>query len=192
MTKTLYLMRHGQTLFNVEHKIQGWCDSPLTDLGIKQAEEAANTIDDLGLVFDHCYSSTSERACDTLEIATRGKYSYERVKGLKEWNFGNFEAMDEFLNPPLPYGDFFAGHGGERQTEVAARMVKTLTEIMERPDHETVLAVSHGASIANFIRSYNQYNEKKLKPGIPNCTLFKLSYEDGHFSLLDYFVPNLR
>lgn len=28
--KTLYLMRHGQTLFNLQHKIQGWCDAPLT------------------------------------------------------------------------------------------------------------------------------------------------------------------
>ncbi|WP_410958558.1 histidine phosphatase family protein, partial [Salmonella sp. LS2020043sal] len=28
MTKTLYLMRHGQTLFNVQERIQGWCDSP--------------------------------------------------------------------------------------------------------------------------------------------------------------------
>lgn len=33
MTKTLYLMRHGQTLFNKRHRIQGWCDAPLTDLG---------------------------------------------------------------------------------------------------------------------------------------------------------------
>ena len=31
--KTLYLMRHGQTLFNLQHKIQGWCDSPLTENG---------------------------------------------------------------------------------------------------------------------------------------------------------------
>lgn len=30
MMKTLYLVRHGQTLFNARHKIQGWCDSPLT------------------------------------------------------------------------------------------------------------------------------------------------------------------
>ena len=36
--KTLYLMRHGQTLFNLQHKIQGWCDAPLTEIGIKQAE----------------------------------------------------------------------------------------------------------------------------------------------------------
>ena len=38
--KTLYLMRHGQTLFNAQHKIQGWCDAPLTEIGIKQAEVA--------------------------------------------------------------------------------------------------------------------------------------------------------
>ncbi len=33
--KTLYLMRHGQTLFNAQHKIQGWCDAPLTEIGFK-------------------------------------------------------------------------------------------------------------------------------------------------------------
>lgn len=38
MKKILYLMRHGQTLFNLQHKIQGWCDAPLTPLGIKQAQ----------------------------------------------------------------------------------------------------------------------------------------------------------
>ena len=42
MKKTLYLMRHGQTLFNLQHKIQGWCDSPLTELGIKQAKLREN------------------------------------------------------------------------------------------------------------------------------------------------------
>lgn len=40
MKKILYLMRHGQTLFNLQHKIQGWCDAPLTPLGIKQAQMA--------------------------------------------------------------------------------------------------------------------------------------------------------
>ena len=44
MKKTLYLMRHGQTLFNVEHKIQGWCDSPLTEQGIKQAPKLLHAI----------------------------------------------------------------------------------------------------------------------------------------------------
>ncbi len=56
MKKTLYLMRHGQTLFNLQHKIQGWCDSPLTELGIKQAKVAGKWFKDHDITFDHAYS----------------------------------------------------------------------------------------------------------------------------------------
>ena len=70
MVKHLYLMRHGETLFNVYRRIQGWCDSPLTERGIKQAQLAKEYLK--GIPFDHYYSSSSERACDTLEIVTDG------------------------------------------------------------------------------------------------------------------------
>ncbi|MDD6513093.1 histidine phosphatase family protein [Sharpea azabuensis] len=187
MKKTLYLMRHGQTLFNVEHKIQGWCDSPLTEQGIKQAEIAARYFDDNKITFDHCYASTSERACDTLEIVTHHKYPYTRVKGLKEWNFGRFEAMDEFLNPQLPhgYGDFFVQYGGESQQQVTERMVKTLTEIMEKEDHHDVLALSHGGACFFFVRAFDDYNAVIDYSRVGNCTIFKLVYEDGIFSCVD-------
>lgn len=79
MKKTLYLMRHGQTLFNVQHKIQGWCDAPLTELGINQAKIAGQYFKDHHITFDHAYSSTSERACDTLEYVTDFKMPYTRV-----------------------------------------------------------------------------------------------------------------
>ena len=187
MKKTLYLMRHGQTLFNVEHKIQGWCDSPLTEQGIKQAEIAARYFDDNKITFDHCYASTSERACDTLEIVTHHKYPYTRVKGLKEWNFGRFEAMDEFLNPSAPrgYGDFFVQYGGESQQQVQDRMVKTLTEIMEKEDHHDVLALSHGGACFFFVRAFDDYNAVIDYSRVGNCTIFKLVYEDDIFSCVD-------
>ena len=86
MEKILYLMRHGQTLFNVRRKIQGVCDAPLTELGIEQARRAARHYTEHQIIFDHAYSSTSERACDTLELVT--DMEYKRVKGLREWNFG--------------------------------------------------------------------------------------------------------
>ena len=62
MKKTLYLMRHGQTLFNLRKKIQGSCDSPLTDEGIRQAKMAGKYFQDKGITFDAAYSSTQERA----------------------------------------------------------------------------------------------------------------------------------
>lgn len=47
MKKTFYLMRHGQTLFNIRRKIQGACDSPLTELGRHQAEVAGQYFKDI-------------------------------------------------------------------------------------------------------------------------------------------------
>ena len=49
MKKDLYLMRHGQTLFNVRRRIQGWCDSPLTELGKQQALKAKEILEEKGI-----------------------------------------------------------------------------------------------------------------------------------------------
>ena len=142
--KTLYLMRHGQTLFNELHKIQGWCDAPLTDLGIQQAQIAGDYFTKNGIEIQSAYCSTSERASDTLELIT--DLPYVRLKGLKERNFGRFEGEPEFLNPPLPYGDFFVPFGGEGDQEVRQRIVTTIFDFMAVDPNETVLAVSHGAA----------------------------------------------
>ncbi|MGL9730981.1 hypothetical protein IGI44_004399 [Enterococcus sp. DIV0756] len=92
--KTVYLMRHGETLFNKQKKIQGWCDSPLTELGKKQALIARDFFIRNGIELDSAYASASERACDTLELVT--DLTYSRIKGLKEWNFGDLEAEHEY------------------------------------------------------------------------------------------------
>lgn len=191
MKKILYLMRHGQTLFNVQHKIQGWCDAALTDLGMKQAKIAGEYFKDQHITFDHAYSSTSERACDTLEIVTDYQMPYTRVKGLKEWNFGVFEGKDECLNPPLPYGDFFKGFGGESEMELRERMNQTLTEIMNKEDHHIVLAVSHGAACAQFYRAWEEYAKVKKTERFYNCCILKYEYENGIFTLVDIINRNV-
>lgn len=184
MKKTLYLMRHGQTLFNVRRKIQGWCDAPLTELGQNQAKIAGEYFKKKGIVFDHAYSSTSERACDTLEFVT--DMPYQRIKGLKEWNFGTLEGESEDLNPPLPYGDFFKiYYGGEGELEMRQRMADTLEEIMSKEDHHVVLAVSHGAACRGFMRYWAKNQKVDQKSRILNCCIFKYEYEDGEFSLVE-------
>ncbi len=181
MKKTLYLMRHGQTLFNQLHKIQGWCDSPLTEEGIAQGKRAGAYFKEAGIVFDHAYSSTAERASDTLELVC--DLPYTRLKGLKEFNFGRFEGEREGLNPPLPYNDFFVYYGGESETEVRQRMSKTLEEIMEHEDHQVVLAVSHGGSCRQFMRVWEHNAKVKLQTKLYNCAIMKFSYENHQFTL---------
>ena len=185
MTKTLYLMRHGQTLFNKRHRIQGWCDAPLTDLGGYQAQVAGQYFKNAGVVFDAAYSSTSERACDTLEIVTNGSLPYQRVKGLKEWNFGTFEGESEDLNPPLPYEDFFVTYGGESQDQVRDRMAATILQLMQETKGKSVLMVSHGGAMANFARAWEDNWRLDNLGHMTNCGILKFSFEADQFYLED-------
>ena len=183
MTKTLYLMRHGQTLFNKRHRIQGWCDAPLTDLGVYQAQVAGQYFKNAGITFDAAYSSTSERACDTLEIVTNGSLSYQRVKGLKEWNFGTFEGESEDLNPPLPYEDFFVTYGGESQDQVRDRMAATILQLIQETKGKSVLMVSHGGAMANFARAWEDNWRLDNLGHMTNWGILKFSFEDDQFYL---------
>lgn len=181
--KTLYLMRHGETLFNVQHKIQGWCDSPLTEKGIKQAQKARDYFSKKGITFDHAYCSTSERCSDTLELIV--DMPYTRLKGLKENFYGELEGESERLNKHLSPKDcetFYIQFGGESSNTTRDRMMKTLTEIMDREDHENVLVVSHSAACFNFLRAIQEPTEE-LNKGFGNCCIFVYQYDQHQFSL---------
>lgn len=182
--RTLYLMRHGQTYFNLWHKIQGSTDSPLTPEGIQQAKNVGKYFKENHITFDKAYSSTSERACDTLELTTGlTQHQYDRLKGLKEWGFGSFEAQDERLNPPVPYGDFFVKYGGEDQKAVQTRMHDTISKIMANTqENENVIIVSHSGAIFNFMLAIGLDVNKMLSTNFSNCTVVKLTYEDGKFT----------
>lgn len=194
MAKTLYVMRHAETLFNVQHKIQGWCDSPLTERGIEQAKAAGRMLAERGITFTHAYCSTAERCSDTLEIATSEAFGapmpYERVKGLRECSFGQFEGKDECLNPQHPYGDFFVQFGGESDEDVDRRMLQTLTDIMERPSHTSVLAVSHAGSSIHFFMNCTEHEDVRVT-AFSNCMLYVYTYENGTFHAKDFMIPDL-
>lgn len=192
MSKHFYLMRHGQTRFNEQHRIQGVCDSPLTELGIKQAQQAADYFKDKGIVFEEIYSSTQERACDTAEIVS-GRKDIIRLKGLKEWDFGTFEGQQEYLNPPLQaggvgYGDYFVVHGGESNQVVRERMGETVRDLLENSSAKTILAVSHGGAIAQFFR-HILADPPQIR-GMHNCAILHFYYDNGEFDLLSIYNPD--
>lgn len=194
MIKTLYLMRHGQTVFNEKKRIQGSVDSPLTKLGIAQAKNTKEKyFDQKGITFDHAYCSTQERASDTLELIT--DLEYKRLKGLKEMNFGILDGEPEYLNPPVSeYDYYFKNLGGESRPEVRKRMNETITDIMKQPDHESVLIVSHGAAIAAFHYVWKDYSNLIKKSRFYNGCVLKFEYdtETGIFKWVDLFNEDYK
>ncbi len=181
--KSLYLMRHGETTFNLAQLSQGWCDSPLTDRGIEQAKLAAHYMRAHNFAFDYFACSTQERASDTLEIVMQELYgeirSYRRFKGLKESYYGFFEASPIRL---LVAGitkdvDAYVPFGGEPYNELQDRMEDTLSYIMQKPEVNSALVVSHMRSVISFlerITGYKVVDERELT----NCCIAQLSYSD--------------
>ncbi|MFK8243342.1 MULTISPECIES: histidine phosphatase family protein [unclassified Facklamia] len=193
--KRLFLMRHGQTLFNVQKRIQGACDSPLTELGKEQAQAAHDYFVERGIKFDAAFSSTQERASDTLEIVLTKGEPYTRLKGIKEWNFGQFEAQPEFLNPKhqagaKTYGDYFVAYGGESSDKVANRMRETIANTLDSVEGENVIMVSHGGAMWTFYVSLNLVKEPV--PIMPNCAIYEYTYENGQFDIVQIIDPITR
>jgi 2,3-bisphosphoglycerate-dependent phosphoglycerate mutase len=69
MMKTLVLLRHGQSQWNLENRFTGWVDVPLSDLGIAEAKRAGELLRAEGFQFDVAYTSVLKRAIKTLWIA---------------------------------------------------------------------------------------------------------------------------
>lgn len=190
MTKTIYLVRHGQTLFNFRHKTQGRVDSPLTDLGKKQALAARNFFEENGVKFNRVFTSTQERANDTLELITN--LPYTRLKNLREKDYGIYEGQDESL---LPWNrglerDFEPTM--EKDGEVVMRMEKGMQEVFEQSeDGETILVVGHGDILGQYVRKYNKGLEFS---GFKNCAFVKMSEENGIIKIEDAGWPakNIR
>lgn len=149
MAINLYLVRHGQTYFNQQNRMQGSTDSPLTKLGIKQAEALRDYFKKHNIHFDKAYCSTQERASDTLEIIVGPHMEYERLKDLKEKDYGVFEAKKTYWWP----FSHFKSESVEDDREVAQRMERGINLILrDAKDGDNILIVGHGDSLSRYVR----------------------------------------
>jgi broad specificity phosphatase PhoE len=173
--ETFYYVRHGETLFNAYHRMQGWCDSPLTEKGIQNAREARDILKDVP--FKAAYTSTSERCRDTCAIIVKGRNIpvYER-KGLKEINFGSWEGVEidnhlDEINRRRINGIHWDDCGGDSEETFAARIRKTYGQIYdENDDGDNILIVSHGAA---------WFWMQKILLGVDNEAFGKMKEEKG-------------
>ena len=177
----LYLVRHGQTELNVQNILQGWHDSPLTARGCEQALATRAAFEARGVTFDHVYSSPLGRARRTAELIAGEGCSIELVDDLREWHLGSLEGTSNREMPPQPWGDYPVAFGGESEGELRARMVAVLSRIMARPQHNCVLAVSHGSACQEFLEYVAGGGAQP-----DNGAVLHFGYCGGAFSLLDW------
>ncbi len=189
--KDLYLMRHGRTQFNEEGRVQGWCDSPLTEEGISQALAIGDYFHQEGIVFDAVYSSTQERATDTAKLVT-GSEEVTQLKGLKEMNFGRFEAQPEYLLPRFRPGshsfeDLLVFYGGDDIRDVGKRMKDCLDTVLATDPAETILAVSHGASMWGLLQELGI--SWGLDHGFGNGDICHFQKTNNGYDMCELIVP---
>ncbi len=182
--KKLYLLRHGQTEFNVKKLVQGRCDSPLTDLGRQQAGMAAAWLKAHNVVPDKVVSSPLGRAMDTASLVATELLgrdaAVELCEGIIERCYGSFEEGPHGALPTDVWdpGEDLVPFGGEGSRALQERMVDTLTNIMGADGIETLLAVSHGSASRQFIKAAAPEGFE-LPTKLPNCAIMIFDFEDS-------------
>lgn len=181
--KKLYLLRHGQTEFNVKKLVQGRCDSPLTDLGRKQAGMAAAWLKGHDVVPDKVVSSPLGRAMATASLVAcellGPDAAVEPCEGIIERCYGTFEEGPHDALPTDVWdpGEDLVPFGGEGSRALQERMVGTLTNLMGSEGIETLLAVSHGSASRQFIKAAAPEGFE-LPTKLPNCAIMIFDFDE--------------
>ncbi len=181
---TLHLVRHGQTNFNAERRVQGQHDSVLDEVGIGQAQQLRPLIESLGL--SAVYSSSNVRAKQTTEILMQEiPVAVEYRDALREIYMGPWqqrlwrevlesdrEHFTYFMSEP----DRFFLEGAETFAELQTRGVAAIQEIIARhfatDASRHVLVVSHGAILKTIIAHYANVPISQMwaEPHLENCS----------------------
>jgi len=179
----LVLVRHGQTDWNVERRIQGTSDIPLNDTGRRQAREAAKLL--RREHWDAIVSSPLSRARETAEIlsAELGLGEVELVDALQERNYGAAEGLtgaeaEERYQGRVP--------GRESPQEVLDRVHPALVALAEEHPGKAVLVVSHGGVIGTLVRDATSHAWPEPGQLIPNGSHHRFAYQDGEIGLVEF------
>ena len=185
---TLALVRHGQSLWNLENRFTGWVDVPLTDKGRDEARRAGERL--AGASFDVAYTSTLVRAQDTLALIMESAgldLPTIRDEALNERHYGDLQGLNKKATAER-YGDeqvhiwrrsyATPPPNGESLKDTAARTLPfferaVLGDIAQGKD---VLLVAHGNSNRSIVMRLDDLDEEAVL-GLNLATGVPLVYE---------------
>lgn len=192
----LYLTRHGQTVWNVEMRMQGRLNSPLTDEGIRGAKSLHDKI--LEIPFTKCYTSPLPRALHTALLLI-GDRSVPLVleKSLAEMDLGSWEGMTavaakrdypeifyQFRSRPDLYSPVLEG---ESFTDVTARAGGFLKKLESLPENAgPILGVTHGILLQAIMMICDERPLSTLRTGqdVDQTALFHIQWNNGKWNVL--------
>lgn len=189
----LLVIRHGETAWNLETRIQGQIDIPLNDHGRWQADRLARALRLEGV--DVLYASDLSRATETAEAVSRHlDLPLTLDMGLRERHFGRLEGLthDEIAQHWPDDARRWRGRdpaygpeGGETLTQFYQRCVGTLERLAARHPGQTVAVVAHGGVLDCFYRAANRIDLTEPRAWkITNASINRLLYTPQGFSLL--------
>lgn len=199
---TLYVVRHGETEWNVKKIIQGHKDSPLTQRGTRQVKRLVKKLSHLS--FDAVFTSDLMRAKDTAAmIALERKLAVVTAQALRERNYGRLTGrqraeFDRTVRPLLKvFGalfdrernqEFLKRYRIESDQEVASRVLTYLREIALAYGGKRVLIVTHGAVMRTLLVHLGFVTYDQFGFGmIPNTACIILTC-DG----VDFFIQSVE
>ena len=178
---TLYFVRHGQTIWNVENKICGATDIALTDLGHQQAIETGKKILEEGIQADEILYSPLVRAAETARHISEVTGIPARMEPrLIEQNFGKWESTPrdgaDFRKAKEQFLSRF--EGGESMLQVAQRIYNLLDDLKAEKEKTYILVAHNG--IARVVQSYfyEMTNEEYASFGVRNCAVVRYEFPE--------------
>ena len=187
----IYLVRHGETDWNNEKRLQGWADISLNAKGVKEAEEVAEKLKNVH--FDDAFCSDLERAEVTAETILKGRdIEVQMDPRLRELGFGPLEGTlynDARTDESQPLHELFVHPdkyvpelGGEPLNYLSARaeafQLSTLDMIQAKNPDATILVVSHGIFIRDMLTRVGGFSYDDFwKLPVGNCSIAVLSYD---------------
>lgn len=179
----IYLIRHGQTDWNLAGKIQGSTDIPLNDTGKAQAEALAKGMEDRPVT--QIFSSTLQRAVTTAAaIGQSQKVDVDIISGLEEVGFGHWEGMtwqeiqekypEEYQKWCMNPVDV-SPPGGEKQRDIYLRCAQVVEGIVAQAQGD-VAVVSHGATMAYLIAYMMREHPMEEELIVENASITTIHY----------------
>lgn len=188
--RTIYLIRHGTTEWIEQGIVHGSLDSPLSEYGRLEAQQAAAAL--AGRDIKHIYCSPQGRALETAGIIAQklGDMPITQLDNLREMDMGCMEGRQDAFRKikrhpllavvilPILFTVF--GISGERQADLKKRVLQAWGEILAQTADGNIVVVSHGAALNALTAQlpYDTHLEKKKRQNFKTCSITTVFIDD--------------